>query len=93
MFETRVNAVFAFFWSRPVWEITGLCALVMLLLGVWMTWRRHSLLEGLEEDVKNIKLTPEQAWRRARWVNHAPPVVITLGVVLMMVALAVFVTR
>jgi hypothetical protein len=83
--------VLALFWSRPVWEITGICALVILLLGVWMAWRRNSLLEGLEEDVKNIKLTPEQAWRRARWVNNAPPVVITLGVLLMMAAVAVFV--
>lgn len=83
----------AAFWSRPIWEITGICALVILMLGVWMTWRRNSLLEGLEEDVKNIKLTPDQAWRRAWWVNSGPPVVITFGVFLMMAAIAVFVWR
>lgn len=88
--QLHVNAVLAFLSSRPIWEITGIGALVMLVLGVWMSWRRHSLLEGIEEDVKNIKLTPEQAWRRTQWVNHAPPVVITLGVVLMIVAVAVF---
>ena len=74
-----------------MWEITGCCALAMLVLGAWMNWRRHSLLEGIEEDVKNIKLTPEQAWRRSSWVNHAPQVVITLGVLLMMVAVTVLV--
>ena len=85
-----MNAVLESILSRPVWELTGIAALVMLLLGVWMSWRRHSALEGIEEDVKNIKLTPEQAWRRTRWVNHAPPVVITVGVILMIVAVAVF---
>ncbi len=90
-FVNRVNAVFAFFGSRPIWELTGICALALLVLGVWMTWRRHSVLEGLEEDVKNVKLTSDEAWRRARWVNRAPPLVVTLGVLVMLAAVALFV--
>lgn len=92
-FVHRMNAVLAFWESRPIWELAGICALALLVLGVWMTWRRHSLLEGLEEDVKNVKLTSEQAWRRARWVNRAPPLVVTLGVLVMLGAVALFVWR
>ncbi len=93
MNDAMMKLLVALVWSRPVWEVTGACALGMLLLGVWMTWRRHARLEEIEEDVKNIKLTPEQGWRKVRFVNRAPPVVITLGVLLMIAALAGFAWR
>jgi hypothetical protein len=89
-FQSRVNVVLSLFSSRPIWEITGLCALALLLLGVWMSWRRQTVLADIEEDVKNIKLTSEQAWRKTKWVNFGPPVVITLGVLLMIAAMVMY---
>ena len=58
-----------------------------MLLGLWLNWRRQSLLADIEEAVKNNKLTEEQAWRRTRWVNRAGPLVVFVGLGLLLAAL------
>lgn len=80
----------AFVGVLKVWELVGLAAVAVMLLGLWLSWRRQSLLADIEEDVKNIKLTSEQAWRKSRWVTHAGPVVIVVGMLMLIVAMAGF---
>ena len=67
------------------WEIVGLVALVTLLIGMWLNWRRQSDIAEIEEDVKNGKITTDQAWRRTRFVQWRATAVVIFGVVLVAV--------
>lgn len=70
-----------------LYESAGFAAVAFMLVGLWLNWRRHSLLADIEEAVKNNKLTEEQAWRRTRWLNRAGPLVVFIGVALLVAAL------
>lgn len=83
-----MNPLAAVLLTRETWELIGLIALGITLLGVWLNWRRQSMLEDFEEHVKNGKLEPDQAWHRARLVNWLAPTVIFSGVALLLVAMA-----
>jgi hypothetical protein len=65
-------------------ELLGLVALATMLVGMWLNWQRHRHIEQIEEDVKNGKLTGEQAWRRSRFVHRRATVVVCLGMALVL---------
>ncbi len=67
------------------WEIVGLAALGTLLIGVWLNWRRQWDVAEIEEDVKNGKITTDQAWRRTRLVHRRATAVVIFGIGLVLV--------
>lgn len=67
------------------WEILGLVALATMLIGMWLNWRRQWDIAEIEEDVKNGKITTDQAWRRSRLVHLRATAVVIFGVVLVLV--------
>lgn len=73
--------------TREEWEIVGLVAVAVMLLGLWLNWRRQWLIVEIEEDVKNGKITSEQGWRRNQLVNRFAPAVAFLGIGMLAIAL------
>lgn len=52
-------------------ELIGLLGILITLIGVWSHWRLNDWLAGLEDDLKDGKLTPRQfaqSVRRAQWM-------------------------
>lgn len=65
-------------------EIVGVLAVAIMLVGVWLQWRRHDHVADVEDDIKNAKLTEEQGWRRARWIGRRANAVLVVGVLLLL---------
>lgn len=66
-------------------ELVGLLGILITLIGVWLHWRLSDWLAGLEEDLKDGKLTPRQfaqSVRRAQWL----PMLFTLTGVCLLVS-------
>ena len=66
------------------WEIVGLLAVLVTLVGIWLQWHRNEHISAVEEDLKNAKITEEQAWHRMRLVNWRATVVVAAGLVLLL---------
>jgi hypothetical protein len=66
-------------------EALGVAAMVSTTAGVWLKFRLTAHLSDLEEAVKDGKLHPEQARRRARYVDWRASGLVTIGLLMLLV--------
>jgi hypothetical protein len=70
-------------------ELMAVVAIPMIATGVWLHWRIAWYCSEAEEDVKDKKITEEQARRRIALLNWTWPVLTVAGLALLMLALRV----
>ena len=73
--------------SRRFLELVGLVAISMMLAGGWIRWHLSWLRSDAEEDVKDSKITSEQAERRIRRLNFYSPALVFGGVALLAIVM------
>lgn len=83
MLQTRL----AWLLTQDGWEWVGMLATAVTTAGVWYRWRSHWHLSDVEEDLKNDKISPDQAQRRSRWIEVRARTLIFGGLGLMVVAM------
>lgn len=84
----NIDVTIAMLLARGTWEIFGLTAVVVTLIGVWLNWRRSWHIADIEEDLKNAKCDEHVAWRRMKVVNWRATAVLVIGVALLFLAAA-----
>lgn len=72
--------------SLNTWEILGLLAVLLTLLGTWLWWHLQTHRSDVEEAAKDGEITGEQAHGRIRMIEVRALFCICAGLVLMAVA-------
>ncbi len=67
-------------------ELLAIAAIALVATGIWLRWRLDDYCSDAEEDVKDKKITAEQARRRIALIQWGVPVVTVLGLLLLMEA-------
>ncbi|MEI6861033.1 MAG: hypothetical protein WCL04_02150 [Verrucomicrobiota bacterium] len=64
-------------------EQLALAAIALVAAGIWLRWRLDFYCSDAEEDVKDKKITAEQARRRIAFIKWGVPAVTILGLLLL----------
>ncbi len=71
------------------WELAGLFSAMVTLAGVWLRWRSQWHISEIEDEVKNGKISGDEAQRRMRFIERRAMTMIFGGLGLLVFVLFV----